>query len=62
MKPLVVVSVGWRNVVRLAKYSAGVLLALVVAYLAFGLLVALVAGLLVGLVVWGLVRVVRAES
>ena len=62
MKPLVVVSVGWRNVSRLFKYGALALLSLGVTYLAFGWVIALAAATVLGLVVWGLVRILRAAS
>ncbi len=62
MKPLVVVSVGWRNVSRLLKYGTLALLSLGVTYLAFGGVIALAAATMLGLVVWGLVRILRAAS
>jgi hypothetical protein len=62
MKPLVVVSVGWRNVSRLLKYGALALLSLGVTYLAFGAVIALAAATVLGLIVWGLVRILRAAS
>ena len=62
MKPLVIVSVGWRNVSRLLKYGTLALLSLGVTYLVFGGLIALAAGIVLGLIVWGLVRILRAGS
>ncbi|QUQ70436.1 hypothetical protein [Kutzneria sp. CA-103260] len=62
MKPLVIVSVGWRNVSRLLKYGALALLGLGVTYLAFGGVIALAAATVLGLIVWGLVRILRAAS
>jgi hypothetical protein len=62
MKPLVVVHVGWRNVSRLLKYGTLAVLALGVTYLAYGVVIALAATAVLGLIVWGLVRILRAAS
>lgn len=62
MKPLVVVSVGWRNVSRLLKYGTLAALSLGVTYLVFGGVIALAAGIALVLIVWGLVRILRAAS
>jgi hypothetical protein len=62
MKPLVIVSVGWRNVSRLLKYGALALLSLGVTYLVFGGLIALAAATVLSLIVWALVRILRAGA
>lgn len=62
MKPLVIVSVGWRNVVRLLKYGSLGLLGVGVTYVMFGAGIALAVATGLGLVVWGLVRILRATS
>jgi len=62
MKPLVIVSVGWRNVSRLIKYGTLALLSLGITYLAFGAVIAVAAAILLGVIVWGVVRILRAAS
>jgi hypothetical protein len=62
MKPLVVVSVGWRNFSRLLKYGTLALLSLGITYLAFGAVIAVAAAILLGVIVWGMVRILRAAS
>ncbi len=62
MKPLVIVSVGWRNVSRLLKYGTLALLSLGITYLVFGAVIALAAATVLGVIVWGVVRILRAAS
>jgi hypothetical protein len=62
MKPLVIVSVGWRNVSRLLKYGTLTLLSLGITYLAFGAVIAVAAAILLGAIVWGVVRILGAAS
>ena len=47
---------------RLLKYGTLALLGLGVTYLAFGAVIALAAATALGLIVWGVVRILRAAS